>query len=246
MIPHRSAPARHRCAPARKEPSRRARPFSQLPRPLRSRPERSGQQARPSSRRTGALNSFWIAFERRKRLRQCGRLVHFPILLRRKADARPVRSTALVGAAERRRRRPRRRDQLGDRQSGFEDLGLQSSNVLLPDQFMIDWRNRVLPNLRLLGNERAEVSRDRSHVAMGQLVPCLRERICELIEDSRKSALKFFRKQGRTAKRGQWSASTARDALTCHTDPAPYRRPRHSSVATDSRRPGSWSVPIRS
>ena len=44
-----------------------------------------------------------------------------------------------------RRRRPCSRDQLRDRQSGFEDLGLQSSNVSLPDQFMIDWGNRVLP-----------------------------------------------------------------------------------------------------
>src|SRR5208283_4377584 len=33
-------------------------------------------------------------------LRQCGRLVHFPILLWCEANARPVRPTALVGAAE--------------------------------------------------------------------------------------------------------------------------------------------------
>ena len=58
---------------------------------------------------------------------------------------------------------------------------LQSSNVPLADQFMIDCGNRVLPYLGLLGNERAEVSRARSHVAMRQLVPRLGERIGELI-----------------------------------------------------------------
>ncbi len=84
-------------------------------------------------------------FERLQGLRQYGRLVHFPILLRCKANARPVCSTPLVGAAERRRRRPSRRDELGNGQSRREDFRLQSSNVPIPDQFMIDWRNRVLP-----------------------------------------------------------------------------------------------------
>ena len=128
-----------------------------------------------------ALNSFWIACERLEHLRQLRRLVDFPILLRRQANARPVRPTALVGAAERRRRRPGRRDQLGDRQSGCEDLGLQSGNVLLPDQWMIDRGNRVLPQQRLFGNQRAEVPRDRPHVAVRQLEPGLGERVRELI-----------------------------------------------------------------
>ncbi len=114
-------------------------------------------------------------------LRQFGRLVDFPILLWREANARPVRPAALVGAAERRRRGPGSRNQLGDRQSGLEDLRLKSRNVLLPDQFMIHGGNRVLPQLELLRNQRAKVARDWPHVAMRQLEPRPRKRICELI-----------------------------------------------------------------
>ena len=40
------------------------------------------------------------ALEGFEHLRQLGRLVDLPILLRREADARPVRPAALVGAAE--------------------------------------------------------------------------------------------------------------------------------------------------
>src|SRR5208337_5652312 len=76
-----------------------------------------------------------------KKLCQLSRLVDFPILLRREANARAVRPTALVRAAERRRRRPSSRDQMGDGQSGCEDLRFQSSNILLPDQFMINVGN---------------------------------------------------------------------------------------------------------
>jgi hypothetical protein len=43
-------------------------------------------------------------------------LVDFPLLLRREANARAVRTAALVGAAERGRRRPGRRHELRDRQ----------------------------------------------------------------------------------------------------------------------------------
>ena len=178
------ASQKHPCAPARRESSLCARPFSQLPRRLRSRRERSGRQARPSSLVSVGLRAVELLLDRLQlleNLRQCGRLVHFPILLRRKANARPVRPTALVGAAEGRRRRPGSRDQLGDRQSGCEDLGLESSNVLLPDQFMIHGGNRVLPEQRLLRNERAKVARDRPHVAVRQLEPRPRERVCELI-----------------------------------------------------------------
>jgi hypothetical protein len=55
-----------------------------------------------------ALNAFWIAFERREHLREFGRLVRLPVLLRRETDAGAVGAAALVGAAERRGRRPRR------------------------------------------------------------------------------------------------------------------------------------------
>ena len=120
-------------------------------------------------------------FQRRQDLRQFGRLVDFPVLLRREANARAVRPAALVAAAERGRRRPGRRDQLGDRQSGCEDLGLQRGDVLLSDQFVIDGGNRVLPDQRLLRNERAEIAHDRAHVAVRQLEPRPGERVRELI-----------------------------------------------------------------
>ena len=110
------------------------------------------------------LKSFWIASSVCKDLRQFGRLVDFPILLRREANARPVRAAALVAAAERCRRRPGRRDQLGDGKSGCEDLGLQSSNVLLPDQFMIHCGNGVLPQQRLL--------RERAGRGTARAAPC--------------------------------------------------------------------------
>ena len=52
------------------------------------------------------------SFERLQHLSQLRRLIDFPILLRRQTNARAIRATALVGAAERRRRRPGRRRQL--------------------------------------------------------------------------------------------------------------------------------------
>src|SRR5262249_1589325 len=75
---------------------------------------------------------------------ELSRLVDLPVLLRREADARAVRAATLVGAAESRRRSPGRRDKPGYRDAGGEDPGLESSNVLLPDQRMIDRRDRVL------------------------------------------------------------------------------------------------------
>ena len=107
-VARRSAPATRPCAPARREPSRRGRPSSPLPRRLRSRRERSGRRARPSFPPDCApLKSFWICLQLRKHLCQFGRLVDLPILLRREANARAVRPTALVGAAERRTPTPR-------------------------------------------------------------------------------------------------------------------------------------------
>ena len=128
-----------------------------------------------------ALNSFWIASSFCKHLRQLSRLVDLPVLLRREADARAVRAAALVGAAERRRRRPGRRDQFGNREAGGEDFRLQRGNVLLIDQRMIHGRDRVLPDQRLLRNERAEIARDRAHVAVRELEPRAGERVRELV-----------------------------------------------------------------
>ena len=57
--------------------------------------------------------------------RQLFRLVDFPIFLRREANARAVRAAALVGAAERGRRRPGGGNQLRDGQAGRENFCFQ-------------------------------------------------------------------------------------------------------------------------
>ena len=59
------------------------------------------------------------------------------------------------------------------------DFGLEVGNVLRADQFMINGGNRVLPQQLLLGNFRAEITRDRAHVTVGQLVPGSGKGICE-------------------------------------------------------------------
>jgi hypothetical protein len=46
---------------------------------------------------------------------------------------------------------------------------------------MVDRRNRVLPNQRLLRDEGAEIPRDRTHVAVRQFEPGTGERVGELI-----------------------------------------------------------------
>ena len=120
-------------------------------------------------------------FEFLKDVCQLGWLVDLPILLRCEANPRTIRTTALVGAAERRRRRPGCRDQLGNGQARGEDFRLQSSNILLPDQLMIDGGDRVLPQQLLLRNQRAEITHDRAHVAVRQLEPRPGKRISELI-----------------------------------------------------------------
>ena len=161
-----------------------------------------------------ALNSFWIASSLLQHLRQLGRLVDLPVLLRREANARAVRAAALVGAAERRRRRPGRRDQLGNGQAGREDFRLQSGDVLLPDQRMIHGGDRVLPEQRLLRNERAEIARDRAHVAVRQLEPRPGERVRELIRMLVEAPRNLFVGRVEPQARGRWSAWTARDAST--------------------------------
>ena len=64
--------------------------------------------------------------------------------------------------------------------------------------------------------------------------------------DSRGSVAKSSRTRGQPATRGQWSASSARDAWTGRGHPEWYRRLRRPWRPTDAHRPGSWSVPIRS
>ena len=107
-----------------------------------------------------ALKSRWIPSSFDEHLRELRRLVDLPVLLRREANARTVRATALVRAAERRRRRPRRRDELRDGQPRCRDLRLERRDVLRVDERMIDRRNRVLPDQLLVGTSRPEVARD--------------------------------------------------------------------------------------
>ncbi len=84
-------------------------------------------------------------------------------------------------------RGPRRRDQLGDREPDWRILALRAA-VLLADELMIHRGNGILPDQRFLRNERAEVARERTHVAVRQLEPSLGERIRELLADDRESA----------------------------------------------------------
>ena len=91
-------------------------------------------------------------------LRQLGRLVDLPILLRRQTNTRPVRTAALVGAAERGCRRPGGRDQFRDRQARGQDLALEVGDVLRVDQLMIDCGHRVLPDQFLCRHLRAEIA----------------------------------------------------------------------------------------
>ena len=69
----------------------------------------------------------------------------------------------------------------GDRQSRGQDLVLQRGDVLRVDQFVVDRRHRVLPQLRLLRHLRPQVARDRAHVAVRQLEPRPGEGVGELL-----------------------------------------------------------------
>ncbi len=59
-------------------------------------------------------------------------------------------------------------------------VALERGDVRLADQGVIDGGHRVLPELRL-GDPRAEVARQRTHVAVQQLVPGPSERVGELV-----------------------------------------------------------------
>src|SRR5262249_10455594 len=73
----------------------------------------------------GLIEVLLDLLEGLEHLRQSGRLVNFPVLLRREADARTVRAAALVRTAEARGRVPGGRGELRDGQARVEDLALQ-------------------------------------------------------------------------------------------------------------------------
>ena len=95
-----------------------------------------------------AVEALPDSIERLEDGRQLGRVVDLPILLRRKANARTVRATPLVGATERCCRRPCGCNQLWDGQSRSEDRALERGDVGLVDQRVVDSGDRVLPDLR--------------------------------------------------------------------------------------------------
>ena len=70
---------------------------------------------------------------------------------------------------------------LGDGQPRFEDPALVRGGVLRIDQLVIDGGYRVLPQELLGGDLRAEVARDRPHVAVRQLEPRPGEGVGELV-----------------------------------------------------------------
>ena len=69
----------------------------------------------------------------------------------------------------------------GNGEPESEDLRLEGRDVRGSDQRVVDGGNRILPDQRLLGNERAEIARDRPHVAVGELEPRPRECVGELV-----------------------------------------------------------------
>ena len=105
-----------------------------------------------------ALNSFLDLLQRRSTFASWAGWLTSQSLLRRQADARAIRSAALVGAAERRGRSPGGGDEIGNG-TGGEDLRLEVRDVLRVDQRVVDRRERVLPDQFLGRNLRAEIAR---------------------------------------------------------------------------------------
>ena len=129
----------------------------------------------------GAVELALDAFQSLQHLGQLGRLIDFPILLRREANAGAVRAAALVGTAERGGRRPGGGNQLRDGQAGSQNLALERGDVLRVNQLVIHRGNGVLPDEFFRRNFRAEITGARTHVAVRQLEPRPGERVGELI-----------------------------------------------------------------
>ena len=185
-----------------------------------------------------ALNSCWIRSRVCSTVAELVGLVDLPAALRLQADPGAVGAAALVGAAEARRGRPRGGDQLRDGEPGVEELRLEGGDVGVADQLVVDGRHRVLPQLRL-GHPRAEVARDRAHVAVQQLVPGLGERAARTRRGARGSAARSSRTPGRRAAPGRWSASSAGASSTRRTASGMIAS---ASLATHCLAPAGLSV----
>ena len=164
-------------------------------------------------------------------------VVDLPVLLGGEANPGPVGPATLVGAAEGGRRRPSGRDQLGDGQSRAENLGLEGGDVLRPRSVVIDRGHGVLPQL-WLGNPRAEVTRDRSHVAVEQLVPRLGRTRPPVCPGARGSAWRSARRSDPSSGPGPSSASWGRAASRDREHPARCPGPRDPWASTAGPRPG--------
>ena len=109
---------------------------SQPLRCLRIRRARSGRPAKPFGHPFATLGLLverrLDSLERREHLCELRRLIHFPVLLRGEPDARAIRATALVGAAERGGRGPGRRDQLGRPTASTRGCFLRAAISLSP------------------------------------------------------------------------------------------------------------------
>ena len=177
-------------------------------------------------------------------LRQSGRFVGLPVLLRREADPSSVGAAALVGAAEAGRRVPGGGDELRDGQARVEDLALEGGDVLLTDQLVIDRRDGVLPQLRLR-NPRPEVARAGPHVAVEQLEPGPGESVGELVrmlvEALRDRRVDRIHLQRQVRRQHHRRVPLRRVVRVRHGALAP----RDSSASTASRRRGSSSAPTR-
>lgn len=98
------------------------------------------------------------------------RVVDLPIDLRLQRDPRTVRTAALISAAESRGRSPGYRHESRNCQARLgENLRLELGLVICRNGLVVGGRQGVLPREALLGNFRAEIARDGTHVAVGEL-----------------------------------------------------------------------------
>ena len=203
--PRPSTPATRPCDQPQREPARRDRRLcrSLLDACAPGQDDQVGERdLLPSVLR--AVEIRLDLLQRLQHLVERGRIVYFPVLLRGEADARAVRATALVGAAERCRRCPSGRDQLGNGQTGGEDLRFEVGDILLPDQLVIHGGDGILPQLRLCGNQGSDIPTKGSHVAVEQLEPRLGKGVFEVRGIFEGSAWKSARSPGPPSVRGLW------------------------------------------
>ncbi|CRK39328.1 hypothetical protein BN1708_001577 [Verticillium longisporum] len=114
-------------------------------------------------------------------LGQLGGVVDLPVLLGGEADTGAVGTTALVAATEGRRRSPGNGDELRGLRSGGEDLLLESGNVALVDQRVVNSGDGVLPQEVFGRDFRAEVASLGAKVTVKELEPGASENIGKLV-----------------------------------------------------------------